>query len=169
MSTNLSSNRRAYSSATGRVAEVRFVRAARNKGLLVTKSNHTEDIHEHIDYWLAMSGEGQRWGVDVKGNNLPDEIWVEFKNVNGKKGWLYGGANIIAFDMPEEGGFSIVDRQELAFFCEKHVRNEFVDHKRDAYLKKYTRKDREDVISILKLHDIKNLMSYRVWEYDQRY
>jgi hypothetical protein len=123
MSTNLSSNRRAYSSATGRMAEVRFVRAA----------------------------------------------WVEFKNVRGDKGWLYGGANIIAFDMPEEGGFSIVDRQELAFFCEKHVRNEFVDHKRDAYLKKYTRRDREDVISILKLHDIKNLMSYRVWEYDQRY
>ena len=116
MSMNLSSNRRAYSSATGRMAEVRFVRAARNKGLLVTKSNHTEDIHEHIDYWLAMSGEGQRWGVDVKGNNLPDEIWVEFKNVRGDKGWLYGGANIIAFDMPEEGGFSIVDRQELAFF-----------------------------------------------------
>ena len=65
------------------MAEVRFVRAARQKGLLVTKSSHTEDIHEHIDYWLAMSGQGQKWGVDVKGNNLPDEIWVEFKNVGG--------------------------------------------------------------------------------------
>ena len=165
----LTNKRRAYSSATGRMAEVRFIRAARKKGLLVTKSSHTEDIHDHIDYWLAMSNQGKRWGVDVKGNNLPDEIWVEFKNVRGNDGWLYGGTTIIAFDMPEEGGFAIVDREELAFFCEKHVRGEKVSNKKDAYLKRYTRKDREDVISILKLHDIKSLMSYRVWEYDKNY
>lgn len=165
----VSKNRKRYSNATGRCAEVRFVRAARNKGLLVTKSTHSEDIHEHIDYWLAMSNSGDRWGVDVKGNNLTDEIWVEFKNVRGNPGWLYGGATIIAFDMPEEGGFSIVDRQELALFCEKHVSNEAVKDKKYAYLKRYTRKDREDVISILKLHDIKSLVSYRVWEYDKNY
>ena len=116
-----------------------------------------------------MGPDGKKWGVDVKGNNLPDEIWVEFKNVKGKDGWLYGGATIIAFDMPEEGGFAIVDRGELAFFCEKHVKNEKVTDKRDAYLKRYTRKDRQDVISILKLHDLKSLTSYRVWEYDQKY
>ena len=166
---NISSNRRAYSNSTGRMAEVRFVRAARNKGLLVKKATARQDMHEHVDYWLAMNQDGKNWGVDVKGNNLPDEIWVEFKNVKGDDGWLYGGATIIAFDMPEEGGFSIVDREELAFFCEKHVRNEKVTNKKDAYLKRYTRKDRQDVISILKLHDLKALMSYRVWEYDQRY
>lgn len=139
-----------------------------NKGLLVTKSSHTEDIHDHIDYWLALS-DTNKWGVDVKGNNLPDEIWCEFKNVRGNPGWMYGGATIIAFDMPEEGGFSIVDREELAFFCEKHVSDEVVKDKRNAYLKKYTRKDREDVITILKLHDLKSLVSYRVWEYDKKY
>ena len=164
----VTNKRRAYSSSTGRVAEVRFVRAARKKGLLVTKSSHTEDRHEHIDYWLAIK-DGGKWGVDVKGNNLPDEIWVEFKNVRGDKGWLYGGASIIAFDMPEEGGFSIVDREELALFCEKHVKDEAVTNKKDAYLKRYTRKDRQDVITILKLHDIKTLLSYRVWDYDQKY
>ena len=126
-------------------------------------------MHQHIDYWLAMSSNGKKWGVDVKGNNLPDEIWVEFNNVQGKPGWLYGGAAIIAFDIPEEGGFSIVDREELAFFCEKHVSDETVSNKKDAYLKRYTRKDRQDVISILKLHDIKNLMSYRVWLYNKDY
>lgn len=165
---SLSNKRRAYSSSTGRVAEVRFVRAARKKGLLVTKSTHTEDRHDHIDYWLALNG-SRRWGVDVKGNNLPDEIWCEFKNVAGNPGWMYGGASIIAFDMPEEGGFSIVDREELAFFCEKHVKDEIVSDKKNAYLKKYTRRDRLDVITILKLHDLKSLLSYRVWEYDPRY
>ena len=168
MSSKVSNSRRRYSNATGRCAEVRFVRAARNKGLNVTKSNHTEDIHGHIDYWLALSGD-KKWGVDVKGNNLPDEIWCEFKNVNGNPGWMYGGATIIAFDMPEEGGFAIGDREELAFFCEKHVSDEVVTDKRYAYLKKHTRKDRKDVITILKLHDLKNLLSYRVWEYDKKY
>ena len=168
MSTKISSDRRRYSSATGRVAEVRFVRAARNKGLLVTKSTHTEDMHDHIDYWLAIKN-GGKWGVDVKGNNLPDEIWCEFKNVAGNPGWMYGGATIIAFDMPEEGGFAIVDREELAFFCEKHVKDEVVSDKREAYLKKYTRRDRLDVITIVKLHDLKSLLSYRVWEYDKEY
>lgn len=164
-----SKGRRAYSNATGRVAEVRFIRAARKKGLLVTKSSHTEDRHEHIDYWLALSRDKRKWGVDVKGNNLPDEIWCEFKNVAGNPGWMYGGATIIAFDMPEEGGFSIVDRQELAFFCEKNVSPEIVTDKKEAYLKRYTRKDRKDEITILKLHDLKTLVSYRVWVYDQDY
>lgn len=151
------------------MAEVRFQRSARAKGLFVTKSSRNEDMHQHIDYWLAMSESGSKWGVDVKGNNLPDEIWCEFKNVAGNPGWMYGGATIIAFDMPEEGGFSIVDREELALFCEKNVKNEAVTDKKNAYLKRYTRKDRQDVITILKLHDIKTLVSYRVWEYDQNY
>ena len=151
------------------MAEVRFQRSARSKGLFVTKSSRNEDMHQHIDYWLAMSESGSRWGVDVKGNNLPDEIWCEFKNVAGNPGWMYGGATIIAFDMPEEGGFSIVDREELALFCEKNVKDEAVTDKKNAYMKRYTRKDRQDVITILKLHDIKTLVSYRVWDYDQNY
>ena len=124
----------------GNIAATRYKRACPD----ARKSNEYEDINLHVDFWHGDKG------VDVKGNNLPDEIWVEFKNVRGKDGGLYGGARILAFDMPEEGGFSIVDRQQLAFFCEKHVRNEKVTDKRNAYLKRYTRKDREDVISKLK-------------------
>ena len=168
MSTKNFQARRDYSSSTGRVAEVRFLRAARNKGLSVKKSSHTEDMHKHIDYWVALKS-GKTWGVDVKGNNLPDEIWCEFQNVNGDPGWMYGGAHYIAFDMPEEGGFSIVSREELAFFCEKHVRDDLVTRKSDAYLKKYSRKDRKDIITMLRLSDLQSMLSYRVWEYDKTY
>ena len=168
MSTKVSNNRRAYSSSTGRVAEVRFLRAALKKGLLVTKSSREEDMRDHIDYWVSLKEIGQ-WGVDVKGNNLPDEIWCEFKNVSGDTGWMYGKAKIIAFDMPEEGGFCIVNREELATWCDKHVSEEVVDDKKFAYLKRYTRRDRADVITRLKLSDIKGFMSYRVWEYNKDY
>ena len=83
----LSQKRRAYSGSTGRVAEVRFVRAAEEKGLQVTKASRSDDMYKHVDYWLAMDSQG-KWGVDVKGNNLPDEIWVELQNVGGNPGWL---------------------------------------------------------------------------------
>ena len=100
------------------MAEVRFKRAAERLGFKVMKASPKEDMHKHIDYWLIYTD--RKHAVDVKGNNLPDEIWCEFKNVKGNPGWMYGNAHIIAFDMPEEGGFSVVDRQELAFWCEKN-------------------------------------------------
>lgn len=149
------------------MAEVRFKRAAEKLGFKVMKANKSEDIHQHIDYWISYMD--RKHAVDVKGNNLPDEIWCEFKNVAGNPGWMYGGAAIIAFDMPEEGGFSIVSREELVSFCESHVKDEYVDDKKDAYLKRYTREGRQDVITKLKLHDLKSLVSYRVWLYDKGY
>jgi len=162
-----SQSRRSYSNSTGRMAEVRFRRAAEKLGFKVMKASRQEDMHKHIDYWLLYTD--RKHAVDVKGNNLPDEIWCEFKNVRGNPGWMYGNAHIIAFDMPEEGGFAVVDRQELAFWCEKNVIDEFVTEKRHAYRRKYSRKDREDVITKLNLHDLKCLKSYRVWGYETDY
>ena len=155
--------------STGRISEVRFERAAKKRGLDVTKSSVQEDRFQHIDFWIGLGDDERKWGVDVKGNNLPDMIWCEIKNVQGNHGWLYGGASVIAFDMPEEGGFSIVKRMELVELCEENVEDEFVKRKDDAHFKKYTRRDRDDVITLLKLHDIKELPSYRVWEYETDY
>ena len=160
-----SQNRKRYSFSTGRVAEVRFERAARDLGLQVVKSGRKDDVHMHVDFWMQYEGVDGKWGVDVKGNNLPDEIWCEFKNVAGKPGWMYGGAKIIAFDMPEEGGFSVVDREELRKYCEDAVEDVLVSNKKDAYMKKYTRKDRSDVITKVDLEDLRRLVSYRVWKY----
>ena len=164
-----SQNRKRYSFSTGRVAEVRFERAARDLGLQVVKAGRKDDVHLHVDFWMQHEEVEGRWGVDVKGNNLPDEIWCEFKNVAGNPGWMYGGAKIIAFDMPEEGGFSVVDREDLVSYCEENVEDVFVSHKRDSYKKKYTRKDREDVITTLNLLDLKSLETYRVWKYFKDY
>ena len=101
----------------------------------------------------------------MKGSNLPDEVWCEFLNVQGNPGWLYGGAGIIAFEMPEEGGFSVVKRKELALWCEENVDDVIVRDKRDSYLKKYTRVGNDDVITKIYLSDLKSLSSYRVWKY----
>ena len=164
----LNQKRRAYSGSTGRVAEVRFVRAAEELGLDVKKSTRREDMTEHVDYWLAFNDKG-KWGVDVKGNNLPDEIWVELMNVGGNPGWLHGSAKIIAFDMPEEGGFSVVDRVALKYYVDENVDLDVVSDKSKAYRRLYRRKDRKDLITRLNLYDIKSLDTYRVWRYSRHY
>ena len=51
----VSQSRRKYSSATGRVAEVRFIRAAEQLGFQVTKGTRKDDMQLHVDYWLSMA------------------------------------------------------------------------------------------------------------------
>ena len=136
MTPMVSKPRRSRSFSIGRMSEARFVKAAERLGLDVKKSSPREDIHEHVDYWLAIEETGSKWGVD---------------------------------DMPEEGGFCIVDRKELSEWCESVVEDVKVQNKADAYKKKYTRKDRLDEITKVNLKDIKQLDSYRVWEYERDY
>ena len=71
--------------------------------------------------WLCPKT-AKRWGVDGKGTTFQMKSGWSSRTLGETHPWMYGGATTIAFDMPEEGGFAIVDREELAFFCEKHVR-----------------------------------------------
>ena len=132
----------------GGVAATRYERA--NPG--VRKSTREEDIHMHIDYWHDDQG------VDVKGNNLPDEIWVELKNVQGKHGWVFGEATSIAFDMPD-----------LAAFVKQEVDFSVTVPKSEAYKKCYTRRDREDLITMLVLDDLQQFESYQMVGYCTTY
>ena len=155
----LSNQRRKASWRDGGLAATRYERA--NPG--VRKSSRDEDIHMHIDYWHDDQG------VDVKGNNLPDEIWVEFKNVNGDHGWLFGEATSIAFDMPELAAFVVVDREQLKEYCRDNVDFTALVSKQEADKKCYQRKDREDLITYLVLEDLKQLPSYNVVGYCSTY
>lgn len=155
--------RKIHAMQSGHVTEKRFSRTAVMVGYKVKKTPKHIDRERHIDFWLKHRG--NTYSVDVKGSNLPDEIWCEFQNVQGKPGWMYGEAGIIAFDIPEEGGFSIVKRKELLNWCEENVEDVIVNDKRDAYLKKYIRDGNDDIISKIYLSDLKSLPSYRLWKY----
>jgi len=138
----------------GRVVENRWLRIFPN----ARKSNQDEDMHMHVDFWHDDVG------VDVKGNNLPDEIWVEFINVNGKKGWLHGQAKYIAFDVPELRGFIRVKREELLEWCRHNVDKIYVS-KNQCYRKLYRRYGRKDCITKLTINDLAELSSYTLIDY----
>jgi len=155
----VSKERRSKSWRAGGLAATRYERCFPK----ARKSSRAEDIFMHVDYWHGDLG------VDVKGNNLPDEIWVEFKNVRGEPGWVFGEATYIAFDMPEVHGFVMVKREELQKYCKKNVDFSGVVAKSKAYKRCYTRKDRKDLITKLVLEDLQELDSYRVKEYCTSY
>ena len=159
--------RRDYSNRQGNESARLFVDACRAIGYETRKSTREEDMYDHIDYWVKRKNhrnEDIESGVDVKGGNHPHCVWVEFKNVIGKKGWMYGEAEFIAFEMPEENGFIVVRRKELADYAELVVEKTFVP-KAEAYRKLYQRAGRQDVISLLYLDDLKELKSYKALRY----
>ena len=154
----------------GQVAEDLFQISCWKKGYNVTKSSRSKDMFDHIDYYVKTKG-GELRSFDVKSrkrtkrgdkNFNDDWIWIEFKNVNGKNGWLYGKADYIAFERKDS--FLIVQRKELAGLCEKRVDLETkVKNANQARYKSYTSWQRKDVLSQIKTEDIiKNTKTW-VW------
>lgn len=158
----VSKERRQYSNQVGDITAQRFVEACYAIGYTCEKSDRNTDIYDHIDYFVTRAS--SKTSVDVKGGNHPDTIWVEFKNVNGDAGWMYGKAEFIAFDMPELRGFVMVRTKELRELCEQIVEPVFVT-KQEATRKFYQRAGRQDIISRLQLEDIKKLKSYKLLTY----
>ena len=137
-------------------AELRFRDACLSRGFSVIKSDRSADIHEHWDFKINNSL------VDVKGlkrvsrhdNSYSTHLtWVEFVNVRGNKGWLQCCADYIAFE--QTNYFLIVSRQDLLDYCNQYVSNDFVSSSKDAYYKKYSRKNRQDIISLINLDKLK--------------
>ena len=92
-----------------------------------TKSNHTEDIHKHIDYWVAVkSGRSgasmwkattslMRFGVSLKTyrENLMDVVDTLHRLWYARGRWVL---------YRKQG--------RTSFFCEKHVSDEVVSNKK---------------------------------------
>ena len=149
----VSSGRRAYSWAEGKRAEGLFVTLMEKRGNDVEKSSARVDIKQHIDYYVNGVG------FDVKGNRHLDCIWLEIANVRGDDGWLKGEAEYIAFHFPELDEFIIFKRQDLLEWVQQNI-TEYTEDKKD-YLKLYTRKGRNDLMTKISLLDTKDF-KYRL-------
>ena len=101
----------------GQYAEKQFQDVAKLNGYTVAIASVSSNIVDHID--MVLSGHGRKIAVDVKarkkkhrGGAYDDSvIWVEFHNVRGNQGWVYGMADKIAFERAED--FLFVDRENL--------------------------------------------------------
>ena len=143
----------------GLKAEISFTDVAKKKGYQVVHANKDANIYKHVDLYLTQHEHVT--SVDVKArkklsrrdNDYNDDLtWIEFKNVKGNDGWLYGKADKIVFE--REKDFVLINRHMLQDFCEQKVSDVFVDTSREALYKKYQRPNRRDVIILVKLDDV---------------
>lgn len=138
-------------------SEKRFRDMCVSRNWNVSKASKHQDIYEHWDFKVKDSL------IDVKGFKKTsrsdshfnhEEIWIELQNVRGNKGWLRGKADYIAFE--HESHFLIVNRQELLNWCKDKIKDRtFVSSPKLALYRLYQRKDRKDIISIIKTKDFK--------------
>lgn len=163
--------------ATGRMAtqgqnaENLFFSLAKSKGYKVEIASPYQETREHWDCRLSKDG-SPSLTVEIKsqksfsilhnGRRTKDFFLVEFVGVTGHDGWLYGKANLVAFEV--ENGFYLVPRKTLVEIAEKLCSKEFVDRKENMLYKTYGRRDRQDEVSAILLNDVIATRNFSFWK-----
>jgi hypothetical protein len=146
--------------AQGNHAEDLFVLTAVKDGWKISASTKEQNIDEHWDFLIEK--EDQIYKVEVKSEKRIERndgaaqenfIWVELRNVRGKVGWLFGKADLIAFETANS--FVFVQRRDLLTVVNQKVDLVAkVKSAKEALYKIYTRSGRKDKLTLLPIHDI---------------
>ena len=149
----------------GDTAEQIFERLAKSRKFKVKRSTTYQNMNDHIDYFITKK---HKISVDVKGLKRDDMVYVEFKNVAGKTGWIYGLSDCIAFMFSTE--IIIVYRKKLLEFVESvmdvTVRPYRMPPEEGVYYKMYGRTGRRDRYTVIKKEDLLN-MTHLIWELNE--
>lgn len=119
-------------------------------------SDH-EDIHEHWDFSFNIH-------IDVKtmkklnrnDEDYNEEIhWIELRNVHGKRGWVHGKAQIIAFETKR--AWILVERPVLIELLDSKIidKENFVTS--PELYRIYRRSNRKDAVVLVKTTDLKDI------------
>jgi single-stranded-DNA-specific exonuclease len=160
---------------SGENAHSRFEEIAKQKGFDVSQSSKEEDIKDHIDCFILK--DNKKASVDVKAMKKSKRndkevnaewVWIEYVNVMGDKGWLYGKADIIAFEQPE--GFIVANRNQLKDLCEEKV--PFIIESENLALSPQTAqyklyKRGKDWMTQIHVDDIKEKVKHHIWVEDK--
>jgi hypothetical protein len=147
----------------GEHAEHLFIILAVKLGWKISASSKEENINEHWDYLIEK--DDARFKVEVKsqkriqrseGKSQNEYIWVELRNVRGETGWLFGKADLIAFE--KESSFILVKQLDLLAVVNKKVNLVAkVRDPKDALYKIYRRDGRKDKLTLLPTSDIEEI------------
>ncbi|MGA1702645.1 MAG: hypothetical protein ACO393_04085 [Methylophilaceae bacterium] len=121
----------------------------------VQEATKEQDIKEHWDFNV-------RYDVKMikrkKRNEGFDENihWVELRNVNGDKGWLYGEADYFSFEVLDY--WIVVSKNNLTKFISEKCASKKWSNKPELY-KLYQRNGRKDIITMVKTIDLMYICS----------
>jgi hypothetical protein len=147
----------------GERAENLFILLAVRMGWKVSISSQHENIHEHWDYLIERKTESYRVEVKsekrlMRNEDVPQQnfIWVELKNVHGELGWLFGRADLIAFERGRT--FLIITTNDLKKLVKEKVDlKSIVKNPNEALYRIYQRKGRKDKLTLLPMKDIEEI------------
>lgn len=116
-------------------------------------STKEEDMKDHVDVKVTI-------GIDVKSlkrirrndESTNENIhWVELKGITGFKGWLYGKADFFAFELDDY--WIVVAKEDLQKLISEKCKEKIRVERPELY-KLYQRKDRKDLVTLVKSLDL---------------
>lgn len=150
----------------GLSVEKRFEKWCVKRGNRVYEPPKQVNIEDHIDV-IIYDKKDNRHTADIKAqkriHRSSDKqlswTWVEFTNVNGKAGWLYGKADYIIFSLNK--GWLFVKLNKLKDLSERLVdMDTIVKTPQAAKYKIYQRPGRKDKIALIEIGEIKRIGNY---------
>ena len=157
------------SNSQGQNAESLFVELAKKQGFRVTPANNHQERIEHWDFLLTKEKNLRvevkslkTFGVLHNGRMTKDFLLIEWKTVTGHDGWIYGKADLIAFE--RQDGFYLVPRKTLLDLAEKLCAEIWVDKRENMLYRQYQRKERKDIVSAILLSDVIETRNFSFWK-----
>lgn len=149
----------AKTTAMGTQAEHAFARSCCIQHMRFRPATKYENIVQHFDFVVEMEKDifvkVEVKSVKSRRRGLPPDprvIFVELKDIHGNAGWLYGKADLIAFQQLD--GFVFVPRDRLVKFVEELRPQCRISLQSGVYHTLYSRSSRQDLIIVLDIEDI---------------
>lgn len=147
----------------GEEGEVKFVSICESKGYIVIKTDDNEDMKNHIDYILVKNG--KKIGIDVKHLKDKKRAFIEFKNVRGDDGWIYGKADCICFIVGDK--YVVVYRKDLLEYMagKMNIKGVPCRTRPEDYYFMYGRSGRKDRYAMIPPKDLLNI-KHMLWVHE---
>jgi Holliday junction resolvase len=153
-------DRNGKNSLHGNSAEKLFEQILIKKGYVVRAATFAEQVNKHVDFFAEKDGKITAFEIKArkKTNRVDKEyddllLWIEFRSVAGRAGWIYGASDKLIFERLND--FVSIDRLKLVEICEsKCDLTSLVTSAKDALYRGYQRSGRRDIISMIKMTDI---------------
>ena len=150
---------------------ISFEDIASQKGYSPKRCKRNE--HDNVSHLLKAKGKSGkpleiRFDVKkIKNKKQSQEwLWIEFKNAQGKQGWVHGDAHFVAFERNYD--FIVVNRKELLNFLNsgKKIRYDlpFVTLAKKAKYRIYKRPGKKEEITQIHIKDLKTFESFKIWK-----
>lgn len=153
-----------YTDRMGKNAECKFFTlCSKYQNIRIRNATKFEEIIYHYDYVIQIkeNNKPKYHRIEVKSMKSkkrgqkqdPNVIYLEYKNITGGVGWLYGKADYIAFE--QKSFFILFPRLDLLKFAEYKINRIKLSNRSGITNTLYSRKNRKDLVGCFSLNEIK--------------